>query len=105
MKPTMIVVSLLGFALAMGACHKNSTDTTPSATASESAQPAPSESAAAEEPSASASAADEGAGGAPPADSAQVPTTADYEQKAAQTAASQSLDTQVNALEKQIGGK
>lgn len=105
MKTTMIVVSLLGFGLAMGACHKKSTDNTaPSASASASAAPAASESASAA-PSASASADQAASAEAPPPDSAKVPTQADYQQKAAQSAASQSLDTQVNALQKQITGK
>lgn len=102
MKPIMIAASVLGFALALGACKKHQTDnTTASASASASAAPAASETAAA--PSASASGQE--LAEAPPPDSAKVPTPADYEKKAAQTAASQSLDSQVNALEKQITGK
>jgi hypothetical protein len=93
---TLSVVSALGFALAIAACKKPGADSgTPSAeaVATESAAP----------PtviSAEATASD-----APPADSAAVPTQADYEQRATQTAAKQSLDTQVNALEKQINSQ
>lgn len=97
MKSSLPVLTALGFALAIGACKKPSADTsTPSAqpVATESAQPATSI-------SADETATDE----APPADSAAVPTQADYEQKATQKAAQQSLDTQVSALEKQINAQ